>query len=432
MSKRVVIIGGGLAGLSAAYHLKVPYLLIEKEAVTGGVASSQRINGFTFDHAIHILYTKDPYASAFIHKMLGENICRATRSSWIYSHARYTPYPYQANNYGLPAATIAENLYGLIESQYGPKKEIHSFEDWIIATFGKGIAKNFMIPFNRKVWACEPREMSHEWISERVPVPSLEQAFKGAFTESPIAYGTNAEFWYPKQGGTAALAQAIANRVSNIQKTAECIAIDIHTKTISLSTAGQLPYDYLISTVPLPRLVHMIGGAPTSIQEAAGRLRSNKVITVNLGIQGTDVSEKHWVYFPEASVPFQRVSFPHNFSTDLVPAGCSSIMAEISMKQEAMYDKNSIVQQVIDSLRTLNILRSHHKILVKQVLEIDPAYVIYDKQHRKAVDIIQYYLRQLGIYSCGRFGAWEYFNMDQAILSGKEAAEHVMANIQYN
>src|SRR3990167_10710167 len=97
-----VIIGAGLAGLSAAYHLKDGYEIFEREKRIGGLCRSEKIDGFTFDYAIHILYSSNPYASKLIKILLGDKFQSLPRSSWVYSKGVYTHYPFQANTYGLP------------------------------------------------------------------------------------------------------------------------------------------------------------------------------------------------------------------------------------------------------------------------------------------------------------------------------------------
>src|SRR5262245_34612411 len=106
--KRVAILGGGLAGLSALWHLqKVGYencFLFEKESRIGGLTRSEVVNGFTFDYTGHLLHFKDESIKKLVEDLLGDNIHYVVRNSWIFSQGTYTRYPFQTNLYGLPPA----------------------------------------------------------------------------------------------------------------------------------------------------------------------------------------------------------------------------------------------------------------------------------------------------------------------------------------
>jgi protoporphyrinogen oxidase len=427
-SSNTLILGAGLAGLSAAYHLKECYDLFERSNVCGGVARSVKLNGFTFDHAIHILYTKDPYASALIQKLLGDNFVEQSRRSFIYSHETYTPYPYQTHTHGLPKSIIKENIIRFIEAQYAkPKKPAANFEEWMIQTFGKGIAKNFMIPFNRKVWAVEPRTMGYQWIENRVLLPSLDEVLDGAFYPPQlecVGSGPNGKFWYPKTEGTQALPNAFLKQVKQPIRD-ESVEIDERLKCVQFRSGVTKSYDQVISTMPLPHLVAQLKYAPSMIREAAKRLRSNTVLTVNIAVDRPNISNAHWVYFPEERFQFQRISFPMNFSKSMGPEGTSSLMAEISVSNYRSVECEKIIKRVVRELIEIGILTERDKLLVADIVEITPAYVIYDDHHEESRNSILAYLAENSIHSCGRFGEWEYYNMDQAILSGKRAAEAV-------
>ena len=146
--KRIVILGAGLAGLSVAWHLQrkgIECLIFEKESEVGGLCRSKNINGFTFDYDGHLLHFKHSYTFNLIKNLLGENLVEHKRSAWVYSYDRYTPYPFQANLYGLPKSVVQDCLLGFIKVCNNGRKKTnnnHSFHDWIIQTLGKGIARH--------------------------------------------------------------------------------------------------------------------------------------------------------------------------------------------------------------------------------------------------------------------------------------------------
>lgn len=424
---RVIIIGAGLAGLSAAYHLQSDYLLLESDSRVGGLCRTENYDGFLFDHSIHILYSSDPYATDLIQNVLLKGHFHVQlRDSYVYSHGVYTEYPFQAHTYGLPADVIKECILGLIEAKYENQhsQPPSNFEEWIYRTFGWGIAKHFMIPYNQRIWAIDLKRMNYDWIAERVPMPKLDEVLDGALRPPQKKYGPNREFWYPKQGGIEALPRGFLPYVQdNLRLNATVTKIDRHKKRVQVNGNEWINYQSLVPTLPLPRLIHLLGDAPKDVQAACDALEYNIVHTVNLGVNRPEISPYHWVYFPEKDFIFHRISFPMNFSLSLVPPGTSSIMAEISESRYKPVNRETLIDDTIGDLKKVGILCEGDEILTVEVLTLNPAYIIYDLNHRQNVALIHRYLESQDIYPCGRFGEWEYLNMDHSILSGKGITE---------
>lgn len=426
MADKVVILGAGLAGLSAAYHLDADYEVYEKESQVGGLCRSRRVNGFVFDHAVHALYTRDEYAASLIKNLLSGNLFSQKRNSCIYSRGVLTLYPFQANTFGLPVDVVKECVLGFIEAHYSTdgKRRAANFEDWIYATFGAGIARHFMIPFNRKLWTTDLKDISAGWVEGRVPQPSLEEVLDGALRRQTQGFGQNAQFWYPQNGGIEALPRAFLSHVKNIHLNQEVVAICPEKRSIILANGGSRRYNRLISSLPLNKLVDMIDSVPDRVKEAAHGLKYNTIYSVNIGVNRAGISDAHWIYFPEREFIFHRISFPMNFSPAMAPENTSSITAEISAPSDADgIDENGLIQKVINDLTQAHVLKEDDGILASEMIKLKPAYIIYDHSHDRNVSIIHNFLRERSIYPCGRFGIWDYYNMDHAILSGKAAAE---------
>ena len=445
---RTVILGAGLCGLSAAYHLEekaeTGHLVVEQAPEAGGLARTETYDGFSFDHSIHVLYSRDPYAIDLIcGKLLQGNLVRQTRRSFCYTAGVFTEYPYQLNNYGLPPAIITDNILGLIEahqafSRNGPPRQ---FEAWIYQTYGRGIAEHFMIPYNRRQWAWDLQDMNFDWIADRVPLPELRDVLLGALQPPEKKVGPNQEFWYPLEGGIHALPRAFLRYIppERLLLNAAVSAVDSVRREIILADGRRIQYDQLISTIPLPALVKLLGEAvPPQIRQCARGLKYNAVHTVNIGLAGTELGNKqnmHWVYFPEEETIFHRMSFPGNFSPWMVPRGCTSIQVEISESVYRPRKRAALVQASLEGLVRTGILSSDDarpisqggRLRVATMLTLDPAYIIYDLKHRENTQAIKDYLTPLDISSIGRFGEWEYFNMDHAILSGRTAVWNTLS-----
>ena len=447
-----------MAGLSTAYHLqhrlvagmKSPpeYRLFERESAVGGLCRSVSQDGFTFDYTGHILHFRQDYTKKLIRRLLNKNYQVHQRKSWIYSHNVYTLYPFQANTYGLPPTVVKECVLGFLKAKCrGDRKKLtdistprrKSFYDWIIATFGEGIARHFMVPYNEKLWTVHPRFLTCDWMQSFVPQPSVQEVITGAFSDQKKSFGYNAMFLYPKRGGIQVLADAFLADINKPALDSKVTKIDAGNRAVQINNNCWYGFETLVSTLPLKELVSLIDKVPPAVKEAAGRLRCSSVLNVNLGIDRASISDKHWIYFPEKKFIFYRAGFLNNFSSFLVPPGTSSIYTEVAYNPTATgkmphvvykmpQDKNKIIVRVKNDLVKAGILKNKDKILTTNVLDIKYAYVIYDKNREKSLEIINRFLQQNNIHSIGRYGGWQYLTMEEAILAGKQTAETLIGS----
>jgi protoporphyrinogen oxidase len=431
----IVILGGGLAGLSTALHLKKAgydnYQLFEKEARVGGLTRSELVNGFTLDYTGHLLHFKDQNIKELVLGLLGDNIGFIERNSWIYSKNVFTRYPFQNNTFGLPEDIIKECITGFVEAKYGSNgnnqtsNDAQTFEDWINKNFGSGIAKHFMLPYNEKLWTVHPREMTTEWMGRFVPQTSLNQILDGALSDQSKKVGYNANFYYPLKGGIESLPKAFAANLPNIHVNSEAKEIDIKEKKITFKNGEVIQYDKLVSSVPLHLLAGSITPLPANIKNSLKDLRYNSVYNINIGID-RNVSDKHWVYFPEPEYSFYRIGFSSNFSPYMAPEGASSIYIEIAYSNDRPIDKTRALDKVKEDLVTAKIINESDKIIMEKYFDIKCAYVIYDKNRTKIVEQITNFLRENNIYTIGRYGSWEYSGMEDAMIQGKNIAHEII------
>lgn len=430
-----VVLGGGLAGLAAAFTLHQAgedhWLVLEKEERPGGHARSVELDGYVFDYGPHILFTNDPEIEALIRDLLGDNLRAQERQAFIYhaAHDLYTRFPFQAHLHGLPVELVQECLLELIralERRARGEFQPSNYEEWMRGFFGHAITERLMIPYARKLWTVEPATMDFNWIGRRVPTPEVERILIGALTDDVAQVGATAHFWYPWRGGIEALPRALAEQVARIQLRRELERIDLRRRVLHLADGDEVPYGELIFTLPLVRLPQLIPDLPAAVASACTQLRFQGILNVNLGIDRPDISPHHWIYFYEDLFPFHRLSFPGNFSPHNVPPGKSSISTEIAYRSDGALDRDTAVCDTIESLRACRILAEDDKVELVHVETISPAYVIYDLGHRAAVETIAAWLHSVGIHAAGRFGEWQYFNMDHAMKSGRAVAQGIV------
>ncbi|HCD37858.1 MAG TPA: protoporphyrinogen oxidase [Candidatus Omnitrophica bacterium] len=430
--KRIIIVGAGLSGLSAAWHLQkrgIECLVFEKEPEVGGLCRSKKINGFTFDYAGHLLHFRHRYAFNLVKRLLSDNLHPYKRSAWVYSHERYIPSPFQANLFGLPPKVVKDCLMGFIQAHHNKrflKKRNMSFHDWIYDTFGKGIAAHFMVPYNRKFWTVPLTELTCEWLNGFIPLPSLAEVVEGAVQKTKKdGWGYNSRFWYPEKGGIASLPLALARQIRNIYTHCEIVEVNSKEKEIRMKSGSKEKFDCLISTIPLPEFGCLFKSLPQSIHSLLHKLKWNSIFNLNLGLQKRKNAHCHWVYFPQKEINFFRIGFPSCFSPYTVPSRGSSLYAEVAYSKDQPIDKSSIVSSIKKDLQKIGIIGGEGDVCAQDVNDIRYGYPIYDKNYRGARKGIVRFLLQKQIIPCGRFGSWRYMSMEDVLLNGMELAKSI-------
>ncbi len=427
MSKRIIILGAGLSGLSAAYHLQNGCCVYEQEDEVGGLARSDKVDGFTFDHDGHLLHFKTDYVKKLIQRLLPGLFVAHNRNSWIFSHNVLTKYPFQANTYGLPSKVVKKCILGMFNaaSKKKPAEKV-DLAQWMRHNFGEGITRHFMYPYNHKFWTLPPEELIPDWTQGYVPHVNLRTVLDGAFSLKTKPLGYNSEFWYPKKGGIGQIAKALAVNVNNIKTGYKMNSLDIKNRKIFFKNGGSAKFTDLVLTIPLKRLKNLIKDKlPKEVEQAFSGLKYVSIFNLNLGILRENITDKHWIYFPEGKFCFFRVGFPTNFSKDVAPCGTSSLYAEVSYSEFRQIDKNKIVSLIEADLVRAGILKPDDKILTRHINDIKYGYVIYDKIYRHNLKIINEYLSKNNIYPAGRFGRWKYMSMEDVILDGKLISDFI-------
>ena len=435
-----LIIGAGITGLSCAYHLeKIPkrasrltknnYVVVDKEERIGGLARSKEISGFTFDYSAHLLHCRSSYFYNWLKEKLDSEVALHRRNAWIYSHGVFTQYPFQANLYGLPKNVVKECLEGLLNLNGLKKHEKGSFERWCYEKFGSGISKHFMLPYNKKFWTLDAKNLTDEWINGFIPQPKIRDVLDGTFEYGHKEFGYNSKFFYPRRGGIEIFVKKLASFCSNVMLDKEVTAINIGEKWVQTKGNGKFYYKKLVSTIPLIQLKDLIVDMDNKIRKEFLKLRYVSVINVNLGIRRKFLSNKDWIYFPEDNYIFYRIGFPMNFAPVSTPREFSSIYVDISYSnwKSLGCGKDDLIEKVKADLIKIGIIEDVDEIPVVDINDIKYAYIVYDKKWMKTRSSIIDYLNKKSICPAGRFGAWQYLSMEGCFLDGKRAAEYLIS-----
>ncbi|HZS59252.1 MAG TPA: FAD-dependent oxidoreductase [Gemmatimonadaceae bacterium] len=439
---KLVIIGAGPTGLGAAYRLAElgyrNYQVLEARSHVGGLASSERsANGFTYDIGGHVLFSHYPYFDRLFDRLMGDEFQQLKRDAWIWMCGRYLPYPFQQHLHHLPPETCLECVLGLLDAQRERPDiaRFRTFEELIRGVFGEGIARTFMLPYNFKVWAYPPSAMGTTWIGERVAVVDLKRVLTSVILHrDDVPWGPNAMFKYPRYGGTGNLFERIVPYIKDhLRLSTPVTAVDIERSEVILDDDSRVPYDELLTTMPLDLLVSNLRGAvPDPVRSAATRLSHSGSYIVGIGVDRPTTSSKCWVYFPQDDAPFYRLTYLSNYSPDVVPDAATqhSLLAEVSHSPHKPVSRESVVSDTIAGLISARVLEPCDltRIVDTHVIERAYTYPTPTIERDDALAVLHPYLESRRIYSRGRFGAWRYEvgNMDHSVAQGVEWADRVL------
>ncbi|KKS84949.1 MAG: Amine oxidase [Candidatus Gottesmanbacteria bacterium GW2011_GWA1_43_11] len=436
-----LIIGAGPCGLGAAYRLKelgiTDWALFEKEGYVGGLATSfQDAKSFWWDIGGHVQFSHYHYFDELMDTLLGNNWVYHDRESWVWIANRFVPYPFQLNIHRLPQVLRDECLDGLKKlSKQKLKSKSQNFADWIYQTSGAGIAKYFLLPYNFKVWAYQPKELNVSWVGERVARPDIKRIEKNITSgHDDVSWGPNNQFRFPLYGGTGAIWQALGAELPQKQLYLNHQVTHINTSKHEIAFSNQvtISYDHLISTIPLDQLV-VNSDVSQKLKAATKQLLHSTTHIVGIGLKSTpkpELKTKCWLYFPESNCPFYRVTVFSNYSPNNAPAGHWSLMAEVSESTQKQVNKNNLLTEVLQGLKNTQLISEANEIVSTWQYKTAYGYPTPSLNRDAALAIIQPELMKRNVYSRGRFGMWKYevSNQDHSLMQGKEVIDLLVNN----
>ncbi len=446
-SYKYLIIGSGPTGLGAAYRLKelgiTDFHILERESYIGGLATSfTDENGFIWDVGGHVQFSHYQYFDDLMLKILGsDGWLNHQRESWVWMKNRFVPYPFQNNIRYLPQDSMWKCLEGIIDIYKNPPvgQPAH-FEDWIKATFGQGIADEFMMPYNFKVWAYPPKEMSYSWIGERVAVTDLKRASKNViFGLDDLSWGPNNTFQFPKYGGTGNIWKSMGEKLvglDNITLNETVIEVDAEAKTVKTASGEIYGYEFLLSTMPVDILTKLTPQTKATLAPIASGLKYSSTNIVGIGLNGQapeSLATKCWMYFPESNSPYYRITVFSNYSPNNVPNPGSqwSLMAETSESFAKPVNHATLVEETIKAMKEDQLIPEDADIVSQFSIRFDYGYPTPSVGRDEILKQVLPALEKMDIYSRGRFGAWKYevSNQDHSLMQGVEWANRMALNI---
>jgi protoporphyrinogen oxidase len=408
--------------MSAALSLAreaVPHRLFEKLDRAGGHVVTTLDNGYLFDRTGHLLHLRDERMRQQALSWIGADFEVIQRRSVVFSHGVYTRYPFQANTYGLPPAVAYECLSGFIEAHFSQQpSQPKNFEEFCLAHFGKGISRHFMLPYNARLWGVPPSEITSAWCQRFVPLPRLEDVLAGAVGLNDRELGYNANFVYPRLG-IGELSRGMQERLATLELGRAPRRIALRERVLDFDDE-RVPFDVLISTMPLPALIGLCDEVPPEVKSAAAKLRCNHLYYLDVALERAPGRDFVWAYVPEEKYPFYRVGCYSHFSPALVPPGKGSLYVELADRREP--ELAQLLPEVTRGLCEMGVIAGPADIAFARLRRIDHAYVIFDHDYYEATAVIHAFLADQRLVAAGRYGAWNYSSMEDALLFGEDAA----------
>jgi len=418
------------------------YVVYEKNPYVGGLAVSFVDSaGFTWDFGVHVAHSHYDYIDRLMASLLPDGFFYHERRSWIRVCNSWVPYPFQYNFRHLPDGPRRECLAGLeaLRDRAADPRIQDNFGRWIRGTFGEGIAKYFMIPYNRKIWATDPDRMGVQWMGDRVPQIDVARVRRNiAESKDDVSWGPNHLFQYPKHGGTGAIWNSMAGKLPQgiLNLNTEVVRIDTRRKTVVLPDGRSDHYDYLISSMPIPELVRRAG--LSELAEDAAALKYTHVYVAGIASPRTlpDVlSDKTWIYCPEERADFYRVTPFSMFSPAHVPETSQwcSMLCEISAAGHLpMVPPEQFNEPAARGLNELGLISCSAGNAHYYPMSAEYGYPVPTKDRDKHLSAIIRTLDDRNVFSRGRFGGWKYEvgNMDHSVMQGVEVVDRIISGQQ--
>lgn len=415
----IAILGGGISGIALAAHLGDDVEVFEKRGRIGGLSGSIMDQGFTFDAAgPHIMFSKNKEVLNLMVSVLGDNVHQKRRDNKIFFKGRLVKYPFENDLASLPPEDNFECIYGYLKN---PKSDSTptNLAEWSYATFGKGISEKYFIPYNRKIWNFDPQKIGLEFVS-RIPKPPMEDVLKSSIGIQTEGYLHQLHFYYPIEGGYEAVVHAFAKRVRGKINTSWPVAAvwkEGSQWMVESASGERRATSEIVSTIPIHELLSIWKDAPQAARDSAAKLRYNSLINVLIGTDEDRGFPYTAIYVPDPEIIFHRLSFPKAFSERTVPAGQSSIMAEITANEgDGVWEltDDEIVERSTVALEQMGFL-DRKRINYRRVVRFQYGYPVYDLDYRKNVTMLRHSVEDAGVRLLGRFAQFDYINSDVCV-----------------
>jgi protoporphyrinogen oxidase len=414
----ILILGAGVAGLGAALRARElgrEAVIFEARERAGGLLDNFSIDGFRFDHAVHLSFATEEKVRAIFDRTPYHT---HPADSFCFEDGRWLKHPVQNNLYPLPAGEKVALLQSFLER---PERQGEDhYEDWLRHQYGQAIAERYPLRYTLKYWDTPARALSTTWIGNRMRRAAFDEIAFGMMTaDTPNTYYTK-EMRYPQAGGYKAFIQPLID-AATIRHGCRAAPGRWRRRVVRFADGLEVGYEQLVSTLPLPLLVEAMP-APDDVRAAAATLEATSIDLVSVGFD-KPLIDQLWFYIYDDDILASRAYSPSVKSPDNAPPGCSSLQFEAYTRgRQSRYTPQQLLDNTRLALRRMG-LAADEDIVVLDHRRLAWGNVIFDRGMEERRAVVRAWLAGQGVASCGRFGEWDYFWSNQSLLSGYHALD---------
>lgn len=441
-SPRIIIIGGGPAGLTAAYQLiQSGYtpIVFEQSDKVGGISRTEYYQGYRLDIGGHRFYTKVREVEDMWHNVMEEDFEQVDRLSRIYYKGKYFKYPLEFMD-ALKQVGVVESvliLLSYIQAQIMPSPVEDTFEQWVSNRFGKHLFNMFFKAYTEKVWGIPTDKIRADWAAQRIKDLSIKTIILNAIRNTGKIKTLINQFHYPRLGPgmmwekVRDLIIDAGGEVRMNTRIDRIIYDDNSVPKIITDTGEEIFAEQIISTMPLRKLIHSIEPKPPQhVLDASNQLKYRDFLIVGLIINQEHLFPDNWIYIHSPDVQVGRIQNFKNWSDDMVPdlnKSCIGMEYFCNIGDDlwnmADDDLIRLAGQELEKLGLANAVDVEDGFIVRQ----PKAYPVYDEFYREALDVISDYIRGLDkLQTVGRNGMHRYNNQDHSMLTAMLAVQNIL------